>query len=116
MLAGGLACLLGHQLITFGVFTKLFAISEGMLPPRSRLVRLSRHITVRTGFWAGGMLMLGGLALVAATLAVWGQRSFGPLPVSETMRMMIPGCILLALGAQTVFSSFFMSILGLKRK
>jgi hypothetical protein len=32
------------------------------------------------------------------------------------MRQVIPGSILLALGVQTVFSSFFLSTLGLRRR
>jgi hypothetical protein len=32
------------------------------------------------------------------------------------MRVVIPGALLLTLGVQTVFASFFMSVLGMKRR
>ena len=43
-------------------------------------------------------------------------RDFGPLDYSQTMRWVIPGTLLVTLGVQAVLSSFFFSILGLKRR
>ena len=41
---------------------------------------------------------------------------FGPLDYPHTMRIVIPAVMLLTLGAQTVFASFFLSVLGLPRR
>ena len=41
---------------------------------------------------------------------------FGHLDYAYTMRFVVPGATLVALGFQTVFSSFFVSILGMHRK
>jgi hypothetical protein len=38
------------------------------------------------------------------------------LDYARTMRLVVPGATLVALGFQTVFSSFFVSILGMRRK
>jgi len=45
----------------------------------------------------------------------WKAAHFGRLDYAVTMRWVIPGATLTALGFQTVLSSFFVSILGMKR-
>jgi hypothetical protein len=46
----------------------------------------------------------------------WRAGGYGPLPYSQTLRLVIPGVTLVALSAQTIFASFMVSILGLDRK
>ena len=53
--------LLGFQLIAFAIFTKVFAITEGLLPEDPRLNRVFRWVTLETGLVFGGLLMAGGL-------------------------------------------------------
>ena len=53
--------LLGFQLVAFAVFTKIFAISEGLLPEDTRLNRTFRYITLETGLAAGALLIALGL-------------------------------------------------------
>jgi len=45
----------------------------------------------------------------------WQAVGFGNLDPSLTMREVIPAVVLLALGTQTVFASFFISILLIER-
>jgi glycosyltransferase involved in cell wall biosynthesis len=108
--------LLGFQAIAFAVFTKSFAISEGLLPPDRALDRLFRYITLEVGIVVGSLLTLAGLATSAYAVEAWGNKHFGQLDYSYTMRLVIPGALLLTLGAQTIFASFFMSVLGLRRR
>jgi voltage-gated potassium channel Kch len=49
-------------------------------------------------------------------VGVWSSEQYRTLDYSRTMRWMIPGALLLVLGAQAILSSFFLSILGLKRR
>ena len=46
----------------------------------------------------------------------WRLVAFGHLDYARTMRWVIPGVTLTALGFQTILSSFFTSILGLNRR
>jgi glycosyltransferase involved in cell wall biosynthesis len=108
--------LLGFQAIAFAVFTKVFAISEGLLPPDRAPDRLFRYITLELGLVFGVALMISGLATSVYAVGVWGARDFGPLDYSVTMRLIIPAALLLTLGVQTVFASFFLSVLGLRRR
>ena len=110
------AVLLGFQAIAFAVFTKFFAISEGLLPPDPTLDGLFRFITLEVGLAIGSLLTIGGLATSLYAVSGWGSRHFGPLDYSHTMRLVIPAVLFLTLGAQTIFASFFMSVLGLRRR
>jgi hypothetical protein len=53
--------------------------------------------------------------LLTETL-LWIHGGFGPLDYSRTMKWVIPGATLTALGFQTVLFSFLVSMLGIRRK
>ena len=94
----------------------MFAISEGLLPPDPTLDRLFRYITLEVGIAVGAGLTIAGLAASAYAVGAWGSKHFGALDYPYTMRLVIPAALLLTLGAQTIFASFFMSVLGLRRR
>jgi glycosyltransferase involved in cell wall biosynthesis len=108
--------LLGFQAIAFALFTKLFAISEGLLPPDPSLDKISRYVTLEVGLAVGAALTLLGLSASVYAVSVWGAQHFGMLNYSRTMRLVIPAALLLTLGTQTIFASFFLSVLGMRRK
>lgn len=116
LLVASLAILLGYQSILFAVFTKTFAISEGLMPEDPRLDRLFEMLPLERGLLAGGAAFAGGLALIAVAVAQWRETGFGDLEYGRTMRWVIPGVTLSALGFQTLLSSFFVSILGMGRR
>ena len=60
--------------------------------------------------------MLLGVILLLSAVRQWAEAAFGPLDYATTMRWVVPGVTLTALGFQTVLSSFFMSILGMNRR
>ncbi len=64
---------------------------------------------------AGTLMALGGLVALVVAVASWQSVGFGNLNPSTTMREVIPAVVLLALGTQTIFASFFISILAIDR-
>jgi glycosyltransferase involved in cell wall biosynthesis len=110
------AIVIGFQAVMFAVFTKAFAVNEGLVPPDPRLERAYRHVTLEAGLIAGAVLVLAGLGGSALAVGEWGQRSFGALDPSRTLRVIVPSITMLLLGFQTLLSSFFLSVLGLRRK
>ena len=108
--------LLGFQLIAFATFTKVFAITEGLLPEDPRLTRAFRWITLETGLVVGGLLMLLGIGGSIFAVSGWAKESFGALDTEHTLRIVMPSVFSLTMGVQIVFSSFFLSILGLSRR
>jgi glycosyltransferase involved in cell wall biosynthesis len=109
------AVLLGFQLIAFAVFTKVFAISEGLLPEDPRLNRVFRYITLETGLVTGAILVIAGIAGSIFAVSGWAVSSFGALDPSHMLRIVMPSVFALTLGVQIIFSSFFLSILGMRR-
>jgi glycosyltransferase involved in cell wall biosynthesis len=116
LLFAALAVILGFQAINFAVFTKIFAVSEALLPEDARLSAALRIISLEGGLIAGGLLLLVGVAGSIYALSGWGARSFGPLDPTRTMRIVIPSITALTLGFEIILSSFFLSILGMKRR
>ena len=116
MLYSAAFVLLGFQAITFAVFTKFFAVSEGLLPPNPTLDKLFQYITLEVGLAIGALLATAGLAISLYAVGAWENKHFGALDYSHTMRLVIPAALFLTLGAQTIFASFFMSVLGLRRR
>jgi len=116
LLYAAIAIVVGFQTVVFAVFTKVFAISENLLPEDPRLTKLFKYITLETGVVAAGLLLAVGIAMSAYALQIWSVRSFGSLNPSETLRTVIPAVTFICLGFQVLFSSFFLSVLGLKRR
>ena len=56
------------------------------------------------------------LALIGAAANDWRETGFGPLDYGRTMRLVIPGVTLAVIGFQTILASFFLSVLGLRRR
>jgi glycosyltransferase involved in cell wall biosynthesis len=116
LLYAAIAVLLGFQAIAFAVFTKLFATSEGLHPPDPLLDRLFRYINLELGLLVGAGLALTGLGVSVYAVRVWSLHNFGPLDMSHTLRIVIPAALSLTLGVQAIFSSFFLSVLGMRRR
>jgi hypothetical protein len=110
--------IVGSQAVTFAVFTKVFAISEGLLPDDPRFSRLFRVVTLETGLLAGLALVVVGIACAFLALRVWADARFGSLADQSpaTLRLAIVSVTALALGAETILASFFLSVLGLRRR
>jgi glycosyltransferase involved in cell wall biosynthesis len=113
LLVAGFLALLGYQLVLFAVFTKIFAIRAGFHPPHPALENVFRYVTLEVGLLAGALMVVVGLIALILAVASWGAVGFGNLDPSLTMREVIPAVVLLALGTQTVFASFFISILSI---
>jgi hypothetical protein len=115
LVVSSLLCLVGYQLVIFAVFTKVFAVTEHLHPMPPRLGRLFQYVTLEVGLACGALLCAGGLVALGLAFVGWARSGFGPLDPRQGMRLVIPAALLLMLGMQTLFASFFLSILGLRR-
>ena len=116
MIYAGLAVVVGFQAVVFAVFTKVFAISEGLLPADADLDNLFRYVTLEVGIIVGAAIAFIGVAGTAYAILLWTGRSFGPMDPAMLLRVVVPSGVCLTLGYQIVLSSFFLSILGLRRQ
>jgi len=116
LLFASLAILCGYQSILFAIFSKTFATNEGLMPPDPRLDRFYQVLNLERGLAAAVVVLAAGIVLLLAAIAEWRSRGFGNLDYAHTMRRVIPGVTLTALGFQTILSSFFVSILGMRKR
>jgi hypothetical protein len=79
------------------------------------LTRFYQTVNLEKGLLVGAAGLLVGVVLLIGAVWQWKLAGFGPLDYSYTMRWVIPGATLTALGSQTILASFFVSILGMKR-
>lgn len=111
-----LAVLLGFQSILFGLFTRTFANTQGLGSESRFLESLYRYIKLETGLIVGGILIILGFWESISVTLNWSGVGFGELNPSKVLRQVIPSILAIALGFQIVLGSFFLSVLGLKRR
>jgi glycosyltransferase involved in cell wall biosynthesis len=116
LLFSSLAILCGYQAILFAIFAKTFAINAGLMPADPLMTRFYEVVNLERGIVLGLIASIFGCALLAWAFNDWRLKEFGPLDYAQTMRAVIPGAHLTALGVQTIFSGFFVSLLGMDRR
>lgn len=116
LLFASLAILCGYQSVLFAVFSKTFAVSEGLMPEDQRLNRFFKVMYLERGLLLSGAGLACGIGLLVAAVYQWKLAGFGQLDYARTMRFVVPGATLTAISFQTILSSFFVSILGMRRR
>lgn len=106
----------GFQAVTFAVATKTYAVREGLLPEDHWHRRFQSLFSLEKGLVVMAVMCLLGVVLLGMAVDEWRQVNFGNLDYARTMRRVIPGATLVAIGIQTGFASFFVSLLGLRRR
>jgi glycosyltransferase involved in cell wall biosynthesis len=116
LLYAGAFVVIGFQAVNFAVFTRIYALQQGFLPKNSTLDKLYNFITLEAGLIIGVLITLAGLGGSVYSLYLWDQQDFGQLNYSSILRVVIPSVFAIMIGLQTIFSSFFLSFLGLNQK
>ena len=116
LLFGSLFLIVGYQSILFGALTKLFAIGEHLLPEDPRLTKLMHIIPLERALFVSFCVLAVGACMLLAAFNQWRVVAFGHLDYSVTMRWVVPGVTMVALGFQTLLASLFISVLGLKHR
>lgn len=116
LLFASLALMVGYQAVLFGWLARTLAAREGFLPETELLGWLREALSLERGLIFGSGALLAGIGLLLAAVAQWQAAGFGRLDYAHTMRWVIPGVTLTALGFQTVLASFFVAVLGWYRR
>ena len=116
LLYSATALVIGFQIVTFAVFTKTYAINEGLMPQDPKLKKILRFFNLETGLIFAAVLLLLGVIGSIYAFKIWQGALFGSLDPANVMKVVIPSVTCLALGVQLFFSSFFLSVLNLKLK
>jgi hypothetical protein len=111
MVLSSLLSILGYQVLFLGIFAKTYAaVHLGQLDWLVDLI--TRALTIEKASTIGLLLFLIGFLINLFILARWVKTGFGPL---SELRTAIFGSTIIILGIQTIFSSFLLSILSLKK-
>jgi glycosyltransferase involved in cell wall biosynthesis len=116
MLLGALCVLLGYQTLWLWAFAKIHGWTSGFLPANTFSIRVFDYLNLERGLLAGAVLLLIGLGLNLWLVGEWYSRNFGPLDVQVTLRPALWGLTAMVLGVQTIYGSFFLSMLGMIRR
>jgi hypothetical protein len=116
LVAASLLVIVGYQAVTTAIAARIFALEEEIGPPAPRLERSFRVFTLERGLLAAAALLVAGALLIGRLFLAWAEAGFGPLEVQRTLRPMVLGSTLVALGMQTLLMSFVYSMLGIKRR
>ncbi len=116
LLYAAAAVFIGYQAVAFSAFTKVFAISAGLLPADPLIDRLVRFVTLERGLAIGTLMSLLGFCGSLYAVGEWRTLAFGELDPQKELRIVIPSVLLLVLGCQTILCSFFLSVLALGRR
>jgi hypothetical protein len=111
-----LAILAGFQAVLFAVFTKIFGITEGLLPDDPRLRRAFRVFNLEKGLLLGASLLFAGIVTALYSLFLWNHAGYGPMNPVVLVRLVAVVIGFVTLGVEIIFASFFLSILGLARR
>ena len=113
MTVTGLLTLLGYQILHVGIYAKTYALRCGFEESDRFISGLYQIFNLERGLVVGGLLFLFGFAMDARIAYQWVQSGFGPL---DQIRPAILASVFMVLGVQTLFSAFFLSMLGIQTR
>jgi len=112
MFAASLGMIIGYQLMIFALFAKTYTTTH--LGEKSRLVTMiNKYMTIERASLIGILVILLGLITGISIVVKWFNTGFGEL---QEIKNSIIAITLIILGIQTIFSSFMLSILGIKER
>jgi hypothetical protein len=112
MVAGALLMIVGTQVVALGLCAHAYA-TYFMNQKDPWFDRMRARLRLEHGLMLGGVTLLAGAVLAAVIVGIWVDRGFGQL--SEE-RLAVLAATLLIVGIQIFFTSFLLSILGLRRR
>lgn len=113
MLYAAMGVIVGFQIITFALFSRVYAVKIRLLAEEEGRDKILRFFTLERGLILGTAFCLVGLIASVHAVLTWGSVSFGPLEPVQMMRITIPGLTCLCCGIQMIFASFFLSVLDI---
>ncbi len=112
MIFASMLSILSYQIINLGVYAHTFGIRHGLLRYDRITLTFQRLFSLEKGLLLGGVVFLAGLIMIVSIVVEWFVKDFGAL---YRMRESILAMTLIVIGLQTMFSSFFISLLFVEK-
>ena len=109
MIAGCLLAIVGYQIIFLGLFAKIYGVHHGLKKRDKTTEFISKQLTLGRGVAAGLVIFLAGFVFTLYLLRNWALSGYTDLPLVDQD---IAGLTLLVIGLETIFYSFFLSVIG----
>lgn len=113
MVFASVFCIFSYQILNLGVYAHTFAIRQGFLKYDKLTLFFQRHFNLERGLILGGAVFAVGFIITLFIFLEWFARHFGAM---YRIREAILAMTLFVIGLQTIFSSFFISLLFLEKK
>ena len=115
LLLGCLCLVLGYQLLWLWAFARLYSWSSGLMPGSRPAMGWFLYLTLERGLILGALTVAVGLLLNGGLCVYWWGVDLGALEIQMTMRYALWGSTLMLLGMQTVYGSFFLTMLQMTK-
>lgn len=112
MIVGSLLTVVGTQVISLGLCAHAFG-TYYMNEKDPWFDRMRDRFRLEHGLALGAVIMLLGVAAAAGVVVVWANDDFGQLDAASPA---LGAATLMIIGLQTLFSSFLISVIGLRRR
>lgn len=113
MAFASMLCILSYQLLNLGIYAHTYAIRQGFLKYDPLTLFFQKHFNLERGLILGCVIFLTGISVAVFIFIEWLAKNFGAL---YRVRESIFAMTLLIIGLQTMFSSFFVSLLFIEKK
>ncbi|MCI9175194.1 MAG: glycosyltransferase family 2 protein [Lachnospiraceae bacterium] len=110
------AMMVGFNLVMFSLFVRSYASVTGFIPTEGKLDRWLEELSTEKGVLIGILLFLTGIIITIIAFCIWGNTGFGGLSPENMMRITIPAMLLIVVGIEVIFGSFFIGILHIRHK
>ncbi len=105
--------LVGFQSVSFAVLAKQYTIDRGWVRAKPSLEKWLAQLSLESGVVIGSFFIIAGLCISLWSVAMWGERNFGPLDPRVVLRYVLPAGGLIVLGCQIVLNFLFLGVLSL---
>lgn len=112
MILSALVTLLGYQVLSLGIYAKTFSLTLQFDTDDPVLDRVMALFTLERGLATGAAFLLVGFSCLVSVYLQWAGNNFGAL---DAIRPSLLGMTLMAVGGQTVFSSFLLSLFTFRK-
>jgi len=116
LLYSAMLVLLGVQLISFAIFSRVYSSSIGLAPKSDRLTKVLSAFSLEKGIIFGLIIILLGIGTSIYAINFWGKQNFGALNPAAIMRVTIPSITAIICGMQIIFGSFYLYTFEIKQK
>ena len=107
---------IGFNATAFAVLSRVFASRVGLLPDKRSVQQIDHFFNLEIGLLIAGVMLASGIAIAAFSFWQCSLTNFGPLHSFVYVRLVVCSAMLLILGSQLAFGTFFLGMLGLQRR